>query len=413
MSKRRVVVTGLGGICAVGNTVPQIWESILAGHSGIGRITYFDPSAFSAQIAGQVKNFEATKFIESKELKKLDLFSQYAIAAAQEAWEDAKLAQHALQPSRMGCVLGIGIGGLATIERYHQAMLEGGPRKISPFLVPAMISNLGPGNVAIKFGLKGINFTVTSACTSGTHAIGESCRMIADGVQDLMVTGGSEAAITALGIGGFCSMRALSTRNDAPEKASRPFDKDRDGFVMGEGSAVIVLEEYEQAKRRGAKIYAEVIGYGASCDAYHITAPCVDGEGAVSCMSLALQSSGLKPEQIGYINAHGTSTDQNDVTESLAIKRVFGGWAKDGLMVSSTKSMTGHLLGAAGAIEALFTVLAIKQGVIPPTINLDAPGEGCDLDYVPHAARKHKLQAAMSNSFGFGGTNASVIFAAV
>jgi 3-oxoacyl-[acyl-carrier-protein] synthase II len=296
------------------------------------------------------------------------------------------------------------------LEKYHQAYLEGGPKKISPFLIPGMISNLGPGNVAIKYNLKGINYTVTSACTSSTHAIGEAYRMVADGLQDVMVTGGSESTVCPIGIGGFNALKALSTRNDAPEKASRPFDKDRDGFVLGEGCAIIVLEALENAVKRGAPIYAEVLGYGASCDAYHMTAPCVDGEGAVRCMRNAIEAARLKPEQVDYLNAHGTSTPANDTSETAAIKAVFGEHATKGLLVSSTKSMTGHLLGAAGAIEAAFSILAIKDGVVPPTINLDNPDEGCDLDYVAHKARVQDVNVSMSNSFGFGGTNATLVF---
>lgn len=411
MAKRRVVITGLGTVSPLGNTVAATWEGAKSSKSGIAKVTRFDVSAFTSQIAGEVKGFDPIAFIEPKEVKKLDLFSQYAIAAAQEAWDDAKLAGAGFTQSRMGCILGIGIGGITTFEKFHSTYLEGGPKKISPFLIPAMISNLGPGNIAIRFGLKGINFVVTSACTSGTHAIGESYRMISEGIQDVMLTGGSESAVTAIGLGGFCAMRALSTRNDDPQKASRPFDRDRDGFVLGEGAAILVLESLESAEKRGAKIYAEVVGYGASCDAYHITAPCGDGEGAVACMRNAIESAGMKPEDIQYVNAHGTSTDANDMTETLAIKTVFGDYAKKGLMVSSTKSMTGHLLGAAGAIEALFGSLAIADGVVPPTINLDNPADGCDLDYVPHTARKFKLTTMMSNSFGFGGTNASIVLA--
>jgi 3-oxoacyl-[acyl-carrier-protein] synthase II len=312
----------------------------------------------------------------------------------------------------MGCILGVGIGGLPILEKYHQAYLEGGPRKISPFLIPGMISNLGPGNVAIKYGLKGVNYTVTSACTSSTHAIGEAFRMIADGLQDVVVTGGSESAVTPIGIGGFNALKALSTRNDAPEKASRPFDKDRDGFVLGEGCAILVLESLDSAKKRGAQIYGEVLGYGFSCDAYHMTAPSVGGEGAISCMKMALDMAGIKPSDVHYLNAHGTSTPANDTSETAAIKSLFGEWAHKGLLVSSTKSMTGHLLGAAGAIEAAFCTLAIRDGVVPPTINLDNPDEGCDLDYVPHTARRQQVSVTMSNSFGFGGTNASVVIGA-
>lgn len=412
MTKRRVVITGLGLISPVGNTVKEGWANTIAGKSGIGKITRFDPSAFATQIAAEVKGFNPEQYFEPKDVKKADTFSHYAVAAAKEAVE-ASGVQAAYKPQRIGCVLGVGIGGLSVLERYHEAYLKGGPKKLSPFLIPAMISNLAPGNVAIKFNLKGPNYTVTSACTSGAHAIGESYRMIADGVQDAMVTGGSESTISAIGIGGFCAMKALSTRNDEPERACRPFDKDRDGFIMGEGSAILVLEEYETAKKRGANILAEVSGYGASCDAYHITSPCVDGEGAVACMKNALEDAKISPESIGYINAHGTSTEYNDLAESTAIKAVYGGWAKGGLLVSSTKSVTGHLLGAAGAIEALFSVMVINTGIVPPTINLENPGEGCDLDYVPNSAREKKIDRVMSNSFGFGGTNASLVFSRI
>lgn len=410
MTKRRVVVTGIGILSPLGNTTAASWEAAKAGRSGIATITRFDASAFSAHIAGEVKNFKPEDFLEPKEIKKHDLFSQYGIAAAQEAWDSSGIASAGYNMARVGCVLGVGIGGLATLEKYHSAYLEGGPKKISPFLIPAMISNLGPGNIGIRFGLKGVNYTVTSACTSSTHAIGESFRMIRDGLVDAMLTGGAESAVTPIGIGGFCALKALSTRNEAPEKASRPFDKDRDGFVLAEGATVLVLESYEHAKARGATMYAEVIGYGASCDAYHITAPSVDGEGAVACMQAALLDAGLVPNRISYVNAHGTSTPANDTSETAAIKRVFGEWATSGLLVSSTKSMTGHLLGAAGAVEAAFSVLAIHEGVVPPTINLENPDEGCDLDYVANTARKTTVTAAMSNSFGFGGTNASVVF---
>lgn len=411
MERRRVVVTGLGILSPLGNTVAESWTACKAGRSGIGPITRFDASQFSSQISGEVKNFDVSKFIEAKEVKKHDLFSQYAIATSQEAWDDSMLEKaKSIDPRRMGCILGIGIGGLTTLEKYHSAYVEGGPRKISPFLIPSLISNLGPGNVAIRFGLKGINYCITSACTSSTHAIGEAYRMIRDGLQDLILTGGSESAVTAMGIGGFCAMKALSTRNEEPHKASRPFDRDRDGFVLSEGAAILVLESLESAKQRGAKIYAEVSGYGFSCDAFHITAPCVDGAGAINCMQNALLDAGMKPEDISYVNAHGTSTPANDETETLAIKQAFGPWAKSGLLVSSTKSMTGHLLGAAGAIEAAFSVLGLFEGIAPPTINLENPSDGCDLDYVPKVARKAKLKAVMSNSFGFGGTNASVVF---
>lgn len=417
MQKRRVVVTGIGLVSPLGNTRTETWEAAKNGVSGIGPITRFDSAPFATHFAGEVKNFDASKYVEPKEIKKLDLFSLFAIAAGQEAWDDAGLNSETtgaktFDARRMASILGIGIGGLATLEKYHQALLEGGPRKISPFLIPAMITNLAPGHLGIRFGLKGPNFTITSACASGTHAIGEAARMIASGYQDVVMTGGAESSITPIGIGGFCALKALSTRNEEPQKASRPFDKDRDGFVMGEGAAVMVLESLESAQRRGAKIYCEFGGYGASCDAYHITSPSEDGEGAINCMKNALEDAELAPNQIKYINAHGTSTAANDMTETKAIKQVFGEWAKSGLLVSSTKSMTGHLLGAAGAVEAAFSALAVKDGVVPPTINLDNPDEGFDLDYVPHKARHTEVGAAMSNSFGFGGTNATVIFKA-
>jgi 3-oxoacyl-[acyl-carrier-protein] synthase II len=413
MTKRRVVITGMGVLAPTGNSVAEVWSNAQKGVSGIGPITRFDASAFTTQIAGEVKNFDPLAFIDQKELKKLDLYSQYALAASQEAWDDAKLGSAQYEARRMGCILGIGIGGISTFEKYMAAYIEGGPRKLSPFLIPAMISNLGPGNIGIRYGLKGVNYTITSACTSATHAIGESARMIADGLQDVVVTGGSESSVTPIGIGGFCALRAMSTRNDDPTKASRPFDKDRDGFVLSEGSAILVLEALESAEKRGAPIYGEIVGYGFSCDAYHITAPSVDGGGAIQCMTEALEHAGMKPEQIGYVNAHGTSTAANDATETLAIKQVFGEWASSGLMVSSTKSMTGHLLGAAGAIEALLATLALRDGIIPPTINLENPDEDMSLDYVPNQARHKKVAAAMSNSFGFGGTNASVIIRGV
>jgi 3-oxoacyl-[acyl-carrier-protein] synthase II len=414
MQRRRVVVTGIGIISPLGITRDESWAGAKEGRSGVGPITRFDASAFPTQFAAEVKGFSADKFIDFKDQKKQDLFSQFAIAATHEALEDAKLLGDTTTyaAAKMGCVLGVGIGGLNILEKFHQAYLEGGPKKISPFLIPGMISNLGPGNVAIKYGLKGVNYTVTSACTSSTHAIGEAFRMIADGLQDVMVTGGSESTVCPIGIGGFNALKALSTRNEDPQKASRPFDKDRDGFVLGEGCAILVLEALETAQKRGATIYSEVVGYGTSCDAYHMTAPSVDGEGAVNCMRNALEWANLKPEQVDYLNAHGTSTPANDSSESAAIKTVFGEWAKKGLLVSSTKSMTGHLLGAAGAIEAAFSILAIRDGVVPPTINLENPGEGCDLDYVPHKARQHKVRVAMSNSFGFGGTNATLVFSA-
>lgn len=414
MQRRRVVVTGIGIVSPLGLTREESWQGATQGKSGVGPITRFDASAFPTHFAAEVKGFSPDAFIDFKDQKKQDLFSQYAIAATHEALTDSKLLGDSTTyaAAKMGCVLGVGIGGLNILEKFHAAYLEGGPKKISPFLIPGMISNLGPGNVAIKYGLKGVNYTVTSACTSSTHAIGEAFRMIADGLQDVMVTGGSESTVSPIGIGGFNALKALSTRNEEPQKASRPFDRDRDGFVLGEGCAILILESLESARKRGAPIYAEVVGYGTSCDAYHMTAPSLDGEGAVNCMRNALDWAGLKPEQVNYLNAHGTSTPANDSSETAGIKTVFGDWAKKGLLVSSTKSMTGHLLGAAGAIEAAFSVLAIRDSVVPPTINLDNPGEGCDLDYVPHTARKHTVNVAMSNSFGFGGTNATLVFSA-
>lgn len=415
MTRRRVVISGLGIISPIGLTRETTWSAATASKSGVGPITKFDASAFPTTFAAEVKGFDPLPFIEQKELKKQDVFSQYAVAATHEALTDAKLLDDngkTYQRSRMGCILGVGIGGLYILEKYHQAYLERGPNKISPFLIPGMISNLGPGNVAIKYDLKGVNYVVTSACTSSTHAIGEAFRMVADNIQDVVVTGGSESSVSPIGIGGFNALKALSTRNDAPEKASRPFDRDRDGFVLGEGCAILVVEALESALKRNAPIYAEILGYGFSCDAYHMTAPSVGGEGAQACMKMALDWAGIKPEQVKYLNAHGTSTPANDASETLAIKGVFGDWAKQGLLVSSTKSMTGHLLGAAGAIEAGFCTLAIRDGVVPPTINLDNPDEACDLDYVPHEARKVQVDVAMSNSFGFGGTNASLVLGA-
>lgn len=413
MTRRRVAITGLGALTPIGNNVRDSWAAARAGKSGGGRITRFDASEYASQIAAEVKGFDPAAYFETKEIKKVDIFAQFAVAAAQEAWEDSGLSTAVYDKSRMGCVLGIGIGGLTTIEKYHRALVEGGPRKISPFLIPAMISNIGPGHIAIRWGLKGVNYTVTSACASATHAIGEAAHMIAHGIQDVVITGGAESGVTPMGIGGFCSLKALTTRNDSPEKASRPFDRDRDGFLLGEGAGVLVLEPLDLAEKRGAKIYGEVLGYGASCDAYHVTAPSENGEGAVLCMRNALADAGIQPGEVGYINAHGTSTDLNDPIETAAIKEVFGPWAKNGLLVSSTKSMTGHMLGAAGAVEAMFSMLALHEGVIPPTINLENPGEGCDLDYVANVAREVKVRIAMSNSFGFGGTNACVVLKAL
>ena len=413
MERRRVVVTGIGIVSPIGNTREATWEAAKKGTNGVGQITRFDTTGFSSTIAAEVKDFEPTNFVEPKEVKKHDLFTLYAIAAAKEASEDAGYKEGLYDSSRSGCVMGVGMGGLGILERSHIACLENGPRRITPFLIPGLISNLAAGNISMRHGLKGISSVVTSACASSTHAIGEAYRMVADGLQDIMFTGGAESTITKTGMGGFCACKAVSTRNDDPEHASRPFDKDRDGFIMGEGSAVLILEELEAAKKRGAKIYAEVKGYGFSCDAYHVTAPDPSGIGAVNCMQMALDWAGIKPEQVSYINAHGTSTGANDVMETRAIKQVFGDYAKNGLLVSSTKSMTGHLLGAAGALEAALSILAMRDGIVPPTMNLDEPDPECDLDYVPYKAREAKLNYVMSNSFGFGGTNGSILFAAI
>lgn len=409
MSKRRVVVTGIGSLTPIGNSASETWSAALAGKNGVDKISIFDASNHSCQIAAEVKNFNPEDHIPKKDIKRYDKYSVFAIVSAREAWSNAGLVDNTLNPSRLGCIFGVGIGGLSTLEENHIALLEGGPRKVSPFVIPGMISNLGPGNIAIDLNLQGVNYTVTSACTSGTHAVGESFRMIRDGLQDVVLTGGSEAAITPLAVAGFARMKALSTRNDDPKTASRPFDKGRDGFVMGEGGASLVLEELEHAKSRGAKIYAEVVGYGFSCDAYHITSPREGGDGAVACMTSALKSAGVGIEQIGYINAHGTSTPINDPAETKAIKTVFGEQAKK-LLISSTKSMTGHLLGAAGGVEAMFLAKVLETGMVPPTINLQEPDQECDLDYVANTAREASVEYAMSNSFGFGGTNASILF---
>ena len=410
MLKKRVVITGIGCISPIGNNVNTMWESALNGNSGVGKISRFDASSHTCHIAAEVKGFNPTDFFEVKDVKKVDYFSQFAVGACDEAVKSSGINSSSYyEPEKIGCIFGVGMGGLNILEKYHEAYLQGGPRKISPFIIPGMITNLAPGNIAINYGFKGVNYTISSACTSATHAIGESCRMIVDGVQDAMVTGGSESAITPIGIGGFCAMKALSVRNDEPEKASRPFDKDRDGFVMGEGSVVLILESLENALMRNATIFGEIVGYGTSCDAYHITAPSPNGDGAIRCMKNALINASLAPEQIGYVNTHGTSTPLNDASETKAIKEVFGTWAKNGLLCSSTKSITGHLLGAAGAIETAISALALKNGIIPPTMNLDNPDEDCDLDYVPNKQRVANIEYAISNSFGFGGTNATIV----
>jgi len=406
---RRVVVTGIGLVSSLGIGTDANWQAIRAGRSGIGTITKFDATQFATRIAGEVKNFDPLAFLEKKDVKKMDIFIQYAIAASQFAMDDAKLEITPDLSRRTGVFIASGIGGFTTIEREHKALLEGGPRKISPFFIPSAIINLAAGQVSIRFGAKGPNSATCTACSASAHAIGDAFEIIKRGAADVMIAGGSEAAITPMGIGGFGALRALSTRNDEPERASRPFDTDRDGFIVGEGAGVLILEELELAKARGARIYAELVGYGMSADAYHITAPSEDGEGAFRVMTGAIESAGVTTADVDYINAHGTSTPQGDALETLAIKRCFGEHARE-IAVSSTKSMTGHLLGAAGGLEAGITVLAIYDQIAPPTINLDHPDEACDLDYVPHASRPLAIQYALSNSFGFGGTNAALLF---
>lgn len=406
---RRVVVTGLGLICAVGNTTEEAWRNLLAGKSGVGRVTHFDVSNFACQIAAEVKGFDPLQFIEKKEIKKMGRFIHFALASAEEAMKMAGLEVTPELSARVGVHIGSGIGGFDVIEREHSALLNGGPRRISPFFIPAAIVNLAAGHVSIRFNAKGPNEATCTACTSSAHSVGDAFKIIARGDADVMIAGGSEAAITPMGVGGFAAMRALSTRNDEPERASRPWDKDRDGFVIGEGAGTLILEEMEFAKARGAKILAEIVGYGMSGDAFHITQPAENGDGAYRVMLNALKDAGVKPEQVGYVNAHGTSTDIGDKLETIAIKRAFGDHAKK-LAVSSTKSMTGHLLGGAGGLEAGITVLALRDQILPPTINLDHPDPECDLDYVPNQARKVQMEYAMSNSFGFGGTNGALLF---
>jgi len=404
-----VVVTGIGLVTPLGTGVEKNWDALITGRSGIRRISRFsNVDAYPSQIAGEVPDFSPADFIEAREIKKMDLFIQYAVAAAAMAMMDSGLKIDAELAEQVGVIIGVGLCGIDTIETTKEAILQGGPRKISPFFIPKVISNLAPGQIAIRHGAKGINLTPTSACASGTHAIGEAYHLIRRGLQDAVITGGAESAITPLAVGGFAAMKALSTRNDEPERASRPFDRDRDGFVIAEGSGVLILEERERALQRDAKIYAEVVGYAANGDAYHMTAPAPEGEGAARCMRLALKDAGLAPSDVNYINAHGTSTEYNDANETMAIKRVFGEQAAK-LAVSSTKSMTGHLLGAAGAVEGVFSALTLYHGLIPPTINYDNPDPQCDLDYVPNEARKADVKTVLSNSFGFGGTNACVI----
>ena len=402
-------MTGVGLVSPVGMGTQANWDALCAGTSGIAPITRFDASAFSTRFAGEVKHFDPLQFIEKKELKKMDIFIQFAVAASQFAMDDARLKTSAETEDRVGVYISSGIGGFTTIEREHKAYLEGGPRKISPFFIPSAIINLASGQVSIRFSAKGPNLASCTACTASAHAIGDAYEIIRRGVADAMIAGGAEAAVCPMGVGGFAALRALSTRNEDPTHASRPFDKDRDGFVLGEGAGILILEELEFARRRGAAIYAEMVGYGMSGDAFHMTAPSEDGDGAYRVMGAAMASAGIKPEQVDYINAHGTSTPHNDRIETHAIKRAFGEHARK-LAVSSTKSMTGHLLGAAGGLEAGIMALSVKHQMAAPTINLDHPDEGCDLDYVPHTARAMKIDYALSNSFGFGGTNGALLF---
>jgi 3-oxoacyl-[acyl-carrier-protein] synthase II len=396
-----VIPTGIG--------VGTAWKNVCEGKSGIGPLTRFDTNGFETKIAAEVKNFNPELYIDKKEIKKMDLFIHYAIAATKEALEDAQLSITSENSEQIGVIVGTGLGGLPSIERYHKVLLERGPSRITPFFIPMLIANLASGQIAIQFGPKGPNTCVVTACATGAHCIGDAFRAIVYGDAEAMITGGTEANITPLTIGGFNAMKALSTRNDEPEKACRPFEKNRDGFVVAEGSGILVLEELQFALKRKAKIYAELIGYGYTGDAYHITAPSPDGDGAVRCMRMAIKDAGLKPEDLDYINAHGTSTPLNDLTETLAIKTVFGDHAKK-VPISATKSMTGHLLGAAGSTEAIFTILSIRDGIMPPTINYEEPDPQCDLDYVPNVARRKPLKVGMSNAFGFGGTNAALIF---
>ncbi len=408
MSQRRVVITGLGIVSPVGNSVAEAWESIVAGRSGIGPITSFDVSDFPVRFGGSVKNFDVTDYISKKDARKMDTFIHYGIAAGSQAIEDAGLEIDERNAERIGVSIGSGIGGLPGIEKNYDAYLKGGPRRISPFFVPGNIINMISGNLSIKYGIKGPNIALVTACTTGTHSIGEAARIIDYGDADVMVAGGAEMATTPTGLGGFAAAKALSTRNDDPQRASRPWDRDRDGFVLSDGAGVLVLEELEHARARGARIYAEVVGYGRSGDAYHMTQPLTNGDGAARCMLNALRDAGLAPDDIDYINAHGTSTPAGDVAEVNAVKRALGSHARE-VAVSSTKSMTGHLLGAAGGIEAIFSTLAIHHQIAPPTINYENPDPDCDLDFVPNEARDMKIDVAMSNSFGFGGTNGTLV----
>jgi len=410
MSKRRVVVTGMGMLSPVGNTVQSSWKALLAGQSGIVNIEHFDTSEFTTRFAGLVKDFNCEEYMTKKDARKMDLFIQYGIAAGIQALDDSGLIATEENAPRIGVAIGSGIGGLGLIEAGHKMLTERGPRKISPFFVPSTIVNMIAGNLSIMRGLRGPNIAISTACTTGLHNIGHAARMIAYGDAEAMVAGGAEKASTPLGMGGFAAAKALSTRNDEPAKASRPWDKDRDGFVLGDGAGMMVLEEYEHAKARGAKIYCELVGFGMSGDAYHMTSPSADGSGGALAMEAAMRDAGVTGEQIGYINAHGTSTPAGDVAELRGVKRALGEAGAKQVLVSSTKSMTGHLLGAAGSVEAIVTAMALVDQMVPPTINLDNPDEGCDLDLVPHTARKVDIEYALCNSFGFGGTNGSLIF---
>ena len=409
MSKRRVVVTGMGMLSPVGNSVESSWKALLAGTSGISTIEHFDASAFATRFAGMVKDFNCEEYMSKKDARKMDLFIQYGIAAGVQALKDSGIEVTEENAARIGVAIGSGIGGLGLIEANHQSLMEKGPRKISPFFVPSTIVNMIAGHMSIMHGLRGPNIAISTACTTGLHNIGHAARMIAYGDADAMLAGGAEKASTPLGMGGFAAAKALSTRNDDPQGASRPWDKDRDGFVLGDGAGMMMLEEYEHAKARGAKIYAELVGFGMSGDAYHMTSPSADGSGGALAMEAAIRDAGINADQIGYVNAHGTSTPAGDVAETLGIKRAMGA-AVDKVMVSSTKSMTGHLLGAAGSVEAIITAMTLVDQAVPPTINLDNPDEGCDLDYVPGEARQANLEYALCNSFGFGGTNGSLLF---
>ncbi len=408
MKNRRVVITGMGVVSPVGNTLKEFWDNLVNGRSGAVPITDFDVSKFETRIACKVKNFDGSKWIGPKDLKRMDPFVRFAVVAAKMALEDAKLDVPNSNPERIGVLVGSGIGGITTVEEQHLIMLEKGPSRMSPFLIPMLIVNMAPGQISIQTGARGPNSCIATACATSAHAVGEAARLILHGDADAMIAGGAEAAITNLGLGGFCAMHALSTRNDEPQRASRPFDRDRDGFVMGEGAGILVLEELEHAKKRGAKIYCEVVGYGLTGDAYHMTAPAPDGEGASRCMKMALDDAGLNPEDVDYINAHGTSTALNDKLETMAIKRVFKDYAKK-VPISSTKSMMGHLLGAAGSMELIVCALAMQEGFVPPTINYETPDPDCDLDYVPNQARQLKVDVALSNSLGFGGHNATLV----